>query len=71
MAVTARVFVQVLLMVFLRREKVAELLQLDGELCPCLSLLRPIDGLDLGQLAVIRVIDPRAVLYPPVAALPA
>ena len=69
MAVAVRIFIEILLVVFLRRIEVLYGRQLDRELCAVLCLLLVINRLNFRKLALIRIVDAGAVLNAPVISL--
>ena len=61
-AVAVRIFIEILLMVFLRGIEVLDGRQLYRELCAVLCLLLVINRLNFRKLALIRIVDTGAVL---------
>ena len=68
-AVAVRIFIEILLMVFLRRIEVLDGRQLDRELRAVLCLLLVINRLNLRKLALIRIVDAVAILNATVISL--
>ena len=68
-AVDVRIFIEILLVVFLCRIEVLYGRQLDRELRAVFCLLLVINRLNLRELALIRIVDAVAVLNAPVISL--
>ena len=70
MAVAAGIFVEVFLMVFLRRPEVLQREQFDLQLLPVLCLFTGIKGLQFGQVRFVGIVNSRPVLDAHVHPLP-
>ena len=70
MAVTCWIFIQIFLVIFLRRKEIIQRFQFHGKLLASLTLLSLIDRPDLSQLIRVCIVYSSPVLYPPVIPLP-